>query len=263
MEVFGFENFREYIHRRIQALPGRGRGENLKIAKDLRIHSTTWSQILSGKRGLGLDQACRLAAYFGLNRRETEYFILLAEMDQAESKALRQILRDRLERIKNEAPSAQETGLDDREQGIYYSNWQYGAVRLATLIPEYQTLDQIAEHFRLSLSAVRQIVDFLVSAGLCVETSGHILAGRRRTNVGLDSPHLDRHHMNWRIKALEAISRGDGPSELRYTSPMSVSEADVARVRSILINAIQEVDHIIDQSADEKLVGLNIDLFSF
>jgi hypothetical protein len=42
----------------MHAMPKSGRGEYLKIAKHLAIHTSTLSQVLSGLKHFTLDQAC-------------------------------------------------------------------------------------------------------------------------------------------------------------------------------------------------------------
>jgi hypothetical protein len=51
--------------------------------------------------------------------------------------------------------------------------------------------------------------------------------------------------------------------ELFLTLPLSASEADMAAVRGILIDAISRVDSILKTTRSEKVACLNIDWFRF
>mgnify|MGYP003396198606 CR=1 FL=1 len=69
-----------------------------------------------------------------------------------------------------------------------------------------------------------------------------------------------KHHTNWRMRAIQKMDTREA-SELFFTSPMSMSKADVARVREIFAKSIQETIDICRDSPAEELVCLNIDLF--
>ena len=84
-------------------MPKGGRGEFLKIAKYLGIHSSTLSQVLSGSKHFTLDQACSLADYFGLNELETQYVFHLIELERAGTERLRGTLKKQITRIKEQS----------------------------------------------------------------------------------------------------------------------------------------------------------------
>jgi transcriptional regulator with XRE-family HTH domain len=72
MRIFDYTDYRSFTVDTVKAMPKSGRGELLKIAEALGIHTSTLSHVLSGIKQLTLDQACSLADYFGLNDIESE-----------------------------------------------------------------------------------------------------------------------------------------------------------------------------------------------
>ncbi len=269
MDVFQFNGYRDYVSARLKAMPGRGRGQFRKIAVHLRMHPTTISQIFKGDRNLSSEQAMGLAGYFKLHRDETEYWVLLSQLEQAQTSELKALLQRRIASLRVPAQQANpsstpenERRLDLQEQALYYSHWHYGAVRLASFVPALQTLDGVSRHFNLPKSLLQQVVDTLVSCQLIeVEPgSGKIRPTVQRTELGLDSPFLGRHHQNWRIKALEKLGR-QKPEELSYTCPMSISREDALAVRKILVDAVFQVSGVLAETQGEKLSCLTIDWF--
>jgi len=73
MNIFNYLSYREYLKVRIDALPGGGRGELLRIAKSVGIHSSILSQVFQGHRELTPEQAVAVADYFELTSIETRY----------------------------------------------------------------------------------------------------------------------------------------------------------------------------------------------
>jgi hypothetical protein len=66
------------------------------------------------------------------------------------------------------------------------------------------------------------------------------------------------HHRNWRVAAMnryEAMSARD----FAFTSPLTVSRDDAARIRELLVGAVAAVAKIVEPSDSETMRILNID----
>jgi hypothetical protein len=80
--------------------------------------------------------------------------------------------------------------------------------------------------------------------------------------VGSDSPLVFRHHNNWRIKGLSRAHPLDA-DEIYYTSPVSLSEGDLQKVRAMILKWIDDFSAVIKPSRSEKLACLNLEWFKF
>lgn len=265
MVIFDFSDYKKYCRERIRTMPHRGRGVLRKLAINLKVHSTRLSQILNGSADLSPEQALRVSRFFGLSELETEYFLLLVQIDRAGTEELRKHLIHQLERVSAQQKSVlavvpHEKALDENSRAIFYSSWHYSAVRLLTSIPEFQNQDRIADHLQIPKIRVRQILDFLISVGLCLEKNGRPVMGPSSTHLEASSPLISRHHSNWRLKALE-VHDDLASEELAYSGPMSISKRDQEEIRAILLEAIRKATHRAVASSPEKLCCLNIDWF--
>lgn len=109
---------------------------------------------------------------------------------------------------------------------------------------------------------MRGALDFLLAHGLCVDDgTGGVRMGPRRTHVPSSSPLVGRHHVNWRLKAIQAIPRTES-SDLFFTSPMTFALKDKETIRRLLLDYIQDVNAVVDPSPSEMLGCLNIDFFA-
>ena len=260
MEIFEFTDCRYVIQEWVSK---KGRGELGKIARHLRLHTTTLSQVVSGTRALTIDQALNLSQYFGLTEQETRYFLTVAQKDRAATVELKQFLNNQLQNYRAERTDLRKTlprspSISDAQQAKFYANWHYSAIRVISSIPEFRTVEQIAAQLRLPRRLVVDAVDYLVSLGLCVREYGSILPGPKYTHLPADSPHIVRHHANWRLKAMERHTRMTD-EELAYSAPMSLSRADARKVRELLVKSIQQLQKIRDSSACEVPYILNVD----
>src|ERR1700722_2167771 len=96
MTIFKFDNYKEFINKRILLMPNRGRGQYRKMANFLALNSVNVSQIFKGDRHLTLEQACDLSEFFGLSEVEADYLIALVEMERAGSHKLKVKIRKRI-----------------------------------------------------------------------------------------------------------------------------------------------------------------------
>ncbi|MGK5083850.1 DUF4423 domain-containing protein [Bdellovibrionota bacterium FG-1] len=267
MKIFDFSNYRDFVIKTVRSLPKAGRGEFLKIANHLKIHTSTLSQVLSGLKHFTLDQACALADYFGFNELETQYLLYLVELDRAGTERLRVTLRKQMAKIKEQSRelSAVVPGkrtLSEEEKAIFYSNWFYTGIWALTSIPGHQTSEAISQYFGLPKLLVNRVILFLVSTGLCIEENGRLRPGTTYVHLEADSPFIGRHHASWRQKAIERhpiLSE----SEIAYSSPMSLSRDDAEKVRKRVVEWVEQINRVRDPSPCETLYFLNIDWIKF
>ena len=95
------------------------------IAQKAGLKSTGFiSWVVSGKRTVSLKLAHKITAIFKLGKRETEYFLLLVNHNQAQSVQERQHYLDRLLAFRSTR-----TTIIQRDKDQYYSRWYYSAIR--------------------------------------------------------------------------------------------------------------------------------------
>lgn len=263
IKVYDYENYKIYIRERIKEMEMNGRGQSKRISEHLRIHPSRLSQIIRGSMNLTLEQGCALGKFFGLNDPQLNYFLELLQLERAGTEALKELIKQRLERLKsdsdelvNRLPAGSE--LSEESKAIFYSSWQYSAVRLLTSVKGFEGIDALSLKLGLSKARVRKILDFLLSTGLCVETKQGFAMGPPNTHLSSNSQLIGRHLSNWRLKAIqqhENLSK----EELAYSGPMSISNQDAAQIRERLAEMIDFATRTAIRSKAEKLMCLNVD----
>jgi plasmid maintenance system antidote protein VapI len=264
-KCFDFDGYKDFVRSWISSQPNRGRGLYRKLAEHLRIHSTMMSHIIGGAQHFTEDQALSLSEYMGLSEIETEYFLELLRLERAGTHKLKDRIRKRLKNLRDQSQDIKNRivahhQLKPEDSARFYSNWHYSALRLLTDIPEFQTRARLVEALNLPREIVNDAITFLLERGLIVEEAGRLKIGPSRTHLPADSPYIWNLHKNWRLKAVERHGR-PAVTELFYTAPMSISAADISKIRELLVQSISEITKIAGESKPEKLVSLNIDWF--
>jgi len=263
MSIYDFSEYKPFLTDLIHSFPKNGRGQARKLAAYLDVNSVVVSQILAGDRHFTPEQSLRVASFFGLDERATDYFVLLVQQARAGTKILEQHFEKKLEKLRQETSNLKNRVIEHRElsdpdKGVFYSNWFYSGIRLLSSIEGYNSIEAIAAYFRLSRAKVASVVSFLVERGLCQEKDGRISIGVTATHVDAASPLVNSHRRNWRMKGLERFSEL-GPHDLFYSSPYSLSQKDADFIRKELVKLVADCSKRVADSPAEKLYCLNLD----
>jgi len=266
--IFEAKTFPAFLQIHLKGLGAKGRGELRRISIATGIHTTTLSQAVKGARPFSPEQVAKICGFIGLGERETRFALLLLHHERAGTEQLRKLYEKELteaRKLSRQLSShlKHEAALSEADKAIFYSDWYYLAIPVLSSIPGHQTVAALAERLGLSRARVTQAVEFLVRTGICVSRGGQIAPGVQSTHLAADSPLVSRHHGNWRIRALNRQPSLDSARELGYTSPMSLSKTDAAKVRARLVALVKEVNEIRDPSPCEEAYCLNIDWFRF
>lgn len=269
MNLLDCDNYIEYLEVRKQTLPNRGRGEISRLARLLNISSVAMSHIFSGKNSLNLDQALLISEDLAFNEIETEYFFTLVEIERAKGIKLKKFLQKKLIVLRNKGRDLKKRVRSHEEMSEealakFYSDWIYSGVRVLSAIPEFKTDREIADYYQLSLGKVRGVLEFLKEYQLVVEEKGELKIGIGSTHLTSNSPFINNHRRNWRLKGIEKLKEIED-DDLFYAGPMAISESGKLWLREELLKLIKRfTNYISEEPGDpEVTVCLNIDLFRF
>mgnify|MGYP001432859607 CR=1 FL=1 len=264
MSVFDYSDYKEFVNSWISEQPKGGHGQLRHLAKSLDVNSVVMSQVFRGNRELSLEHALSVAQFMGLSNIERDFFLLLVQKSRAGSFELKRVLEEQIEshraksqnlknRVKHEAFS-------ENDKATFYSQWYYSAIRLGVSIEGLGSIGAIANYLNLNRALVAKVVEFLLENRLIVEEKKRLTMGPSITHVGHDSPFVNRHHSNWRLKGLQAMeSLSD--SDLFYTGPMALSNSAAKEIRKLLIELVEKSTKKASTSDSETLRCLNIDWF--
>lgn len=261
--IFQHANYVEFLRAYIESQPKAGRGLINKLALYLNVHATLISQILSGQKHFSIEQVFEVCEFLGLTNLEKEYFLLLVQKGRAGSKKAEKFFNAQILKIKTQAMKlservSQDQVLTETQKAIFYSSWLYSAIRIFTAFDDSKTLEEIITEFSISRARAVEVINFLVEAGLCKQDGVKYKVGVLSTHLDNRSPFIVRHHMNWRNRALQ---RHDNvaDTELVYSAPMALSEADFDLLREELTEWIKRMVVRVKHSPSETMAFLNID----
>lgn len=267
MRIFNFKNYKRFLREFFATLPKKGRGQSLALASHLNVQQSVITSILKHDRHFTPEQGLAAATFFGFDQLTTEYFVLLIQMQRADTPALIAFWKKRLESIRESHMNLtsiheEKQEISDEDKGIYYSNWYYSAARIALFYPEYRNVDAMAQLLNLSREKTAKILDFFIRTNLVKTEGGVLVPTSKSTSINEASEHLNNHRRNWREKAREKFSEPN-TSDYFASMPMSLSKEDAEWFRGELRSLIKTLIDRLQSSPDEVRRCLNIDWFQF
>jgi hypothetical protein len=189
----------------------------------------------------------------------------LVEKGRAGSKDLEAYYESQLDEIRAARSKIQERiqvkkGLSAEDQMTYYSSWIYAAIHILSAIPAYQETAELARVVQLPVAKLKHYLEFLEGAGLVVREGQRYRIGSARIHLGADSPIIQRHHANWRMRAIHSIDRGN-TDELHYSSIFAISRKDGARIREEILKLLETIEPVVQASPEEAAFCLGMDWF--
>lgn len=264
MNVFDFHSYTAYLKAAFDH-PGAEKGMRSRLAKALGCQTSFVSQVMSGRLHFSLEHGLTITQFLRLNAAETQYFLMLLQKAKAGSMALQNYfdneiagLRKKRELIKERIEVHGE--LSEKDQIIYYSAWWYMAVHILVALPGLNTRSALIKRLNLPAKNIDRALRFLKQASLIVESNGVFKIGKTRIHLGTGSPFLPRHHVNWRIKAIEVAEKAHS-QDLQYSALLGISRADGKKIRNLLLNLVQKTEPIIIKSKEEAPYVMLLDFF--
>jgi hypothetical protein len=197
---------------------------------------------------------------------ESEYFYYLVQIERAGNQSLRKFFQKKLDEIKAKSLKLSERvkfkkELTEEQKSIFYSSPLYSAVHLFTSIKDNGvTPEEIQSRFDIDRMKVGEVLKFLKETSLCEQIGNAYKMGTQSTHLSANSPHIVKHHANWRLRAITAAEELS-TNELMYTVNVSLSKKDFEKLREEMVEYIQKFLETVYESPAEDIATFNMDWF--
>lgn len=264
--LFEYSDYRPYL---IESLGGTGvrNGRRNGLAQATNTNSAFVSQVLSGKAHFSLEQAQKANKFFEHSFDESHFFMLLVQYTRAGTHELKKYFKNQIESVREQRLNIQKRlgvkkRLSAEDQAQYYSTWYYAAVHVALSIAQLRKPEAMAEYLGLKVGLIKDILNFLIEVGLAKRgADGQVVIGDTHIHLGKDSKNINRHHSNWRWKAIQNIESGN-QEDLHYSSAVTISKSDANAIKDLIIENLKSINTRIIESKEEEVFVFNFDFFN-
>lgn len=263
--VFEFTSYKACLAWLLERASAQAKGQKSKLAAFMNCQPAYLSRVMNGDADLSLEQGEAVARFFVLNKAETLYFLAVLGEERSGTQELKKFWRQQktqalAERTELKSRIETQMTLTDDDKTKYFSQWYHAAIHAAVSIKDLQTAEALAKYFRLDDGTTRASLEFLCSVGLIVKSGQRYVSGITALHLDKASPLVGRHHLNWKIKSMEAVNQPK-TTDIQYTSVVSLSRADLEKLREIIFDAIESMRSVVKDSKEEILACYNFDFF--
>jgi uncharacterized protein (TIGR02147 family) len=261
--ILSYDSFETFLSNEYENNHNIKRGEKKELAEFLNIHPTSLSQVFKGIRFLTDEQVFLLCEYLALTEIETEYLIILHQIYHTHNAKYKDLLIKKKNTIKKKSHNLstriqKDKELTKEEKAIFYSSWHYTSIWVFLSVNGGKTKDEIYQRLGIDKKQISEILEFLLSTGLCRLEKGKYKHQVGRLHLEKSSPILKQHHSNWRIKSIQKFDRPES-LDLTFTAPLSLSHKDFEMLREELVQFIQKLSNTVSKTEPEEIFSLNLD----
>lgn len=180
MQLIGqYFDYREFLNSELERRSHLNKQYSLRaFARDLGMLPQVLSLVINGKKNISSEVAIELARKLKLSSDEVSYFHDLVELSQAKSENLKEVIRYRLTKYK------ENQSYQILQQDIFkiISDWYHYAILELTFTEDFKyDVDWISKRLDISPSEVRKAIERLISFELLEEANGSV----KKTSVNI------------------------------------------------------------------------------
>lgn len=262
--IYSFQSFSEFLRTIAQSRGKRG-GFKVELASAMGSHPAYLSRVLAGQAQMSLEQADRILSHLQVTQAERRYLLLLLQEERADTASLRTFFRSERERLRVDdldikSRITESSQLEAQEEATYYSSWIYAAVHVLVSIPKFKEAPQIADTLGVPLRKVTEVIEFLERNKIIERHESRWKVGPSHVHLSKESPFINQHHINWRMKAVQAIDQGS-QGDIRYSAALSLSQQDADQLKEKILEHLKECIAVAHKSKEERAYVYCFDFF--
>ncbi|RYZ88045.1 MAG: TIGR02147 family protein [Proteobacteria bacterium] len=231
------------------------------FAKSLKLSPAHLSLIIRGKRKLSVSSAEKVAERMSLGESERDYFLVLAEIDNA-SESARPVLRRKLDRMSSRLGTVR---ISD-PVALRGVNWRH---LLILILAESASTDgaviktvKLAAALGMSDQESRSAIRTLLNALLLEKVAGKL----KRTNRQLliqpanDKTSFESFHLEYLARVSELVKMRKSPERFSAVEFISIPQSKVAEARQRANDFLDELTAFSDDDDSETLLEVAVHL---
>ena len=265
MSLLNCSDYKDFIRWQIQGHLSV-KGYRSKLADAAGCQKTYLSQILKSNAHLTPEHAIGLAAFWGFNSLETDYWLGLVNLGRTSHFQLKRKIEEQLAEIRRErenlAKRFHTTPLENYEsQSLYYSSPFYGIIHMMVGLNDCRTVSAISRRLNIPTDLASVILNNLKDMSLVKSEGDVYFPTEKSLHLPKDSPLNYFNHKNWRDRGLLDV-QSKYTEGIHYSSIHTMTKDDFLRAKETLIKMIEALRKTIQLSQEEDVVCFTCDWFT-
>lgn len=243
-----------------------------KMSQACGIQKTYLSKVLNSSAALNPDQLFAACEYLKLSADETDFVLLLRELELANNERRASRLTARLREIRRANLKTEAAITVESEKAIEVNLWEYYSNIDLQLVHMFMTVPHYAKNSKLigpligiEEAQLQNILLKLVEWKILRFERGTYVAKDPRLHLSEDSPVFPIYSILNRIKTVEKLRRSSNTSADQYffSAVFSADTQIQDKMKQKLLTVLREFQQEVIEAKPEVVLQLNIDLFKW
>jgi uncharacterized protein (TIGR02147 family) len=236
-----------------------------RMARAANCKLSYFSNVLTGKANLTMDQAFGLSRFMGLSEAETEFFLVLVQESRAGTFEFRQHLNFRMKDLRQtefklSRKLSKNEKLTIEQVKTYYSSWHYQAMHMLLTIPKFGRIENLADRLNLSLELILAKLKVLEQLGLAEKKGEYWKAVLKDIHIPIHDPSSLGNQIQWKMQSIQDL-QNPNTDGLHYSAVHSLSLNDIQKMKAMIMEFIEQSRELVKSSQEEDIINFQIDFF--
>ena len=269
MTAFRYENYKSFLKDALEIKKKRDPSLSFaRLAEAAKIQRSYLSQVLNGAPHLSGDQLYLIAQCLGLAHPETDYLLLLLEIDRStveerkhELTARRKSLQAKSLKTENYL-SREPNPVSAKSLTRYYCDPLIPIVHLFLTVPKYRKAPaDLASRLGASAAQIAHALSVLEECELIRFDEKGLQVLRPFLHLEKESPLAKVNGSFFRLKAIEALQRERSADDYFFTATFSATDALRLEIKEHFLAFLKRRSREIESCPSEQVFQMNFDLF--
>jgi uncharacterized protein (TIGR02147 family) len=267
---FSYLNYRKYLMSEVEERKTSltRKTSFQQLAASTGIQKTYLSKVLSGRAHLNSDQLYAMANELNLSESESDYLLLLLELDRSQNSARKEKLKRRISEIQSQNLQTDRTLTDldvvqttEFVQG-YSLDVEAQMIHMLLTIDSYaENPEKIAAVLKISMEQLREKLKTLERLGIVRQKQGH--RAYRVEKDGIHLPSVDTHFEIFRkISKLKSLEN-QNKKNYSFSGFLTTNEQTSARIRDRMLKTLKEIQEMVKPSSSKGLYQISLELLDW
>jgi len=278
ISIYEKDNYRSIIKALLSEQKKHEEGLPLAVvAQSCHMQPSYLSNVLKERGHFSSDQAFMLMNFLKRSNEETEYLLLLIELERCGIPYRKKYLKEKINRLRQQhlraekyiesqgnqnEPEPHETARLQSKELEYYSD------PLAPLFHIYlgtqkarSDLAGIARDLGVDTNRAKETLELLERHKLIQRSKGKWIPQAEPMHLSKDSPMLRMYHIAMRSLSIDRMIRMQSKDYYSFSATISMDESSQMAVRAEFLKFIQRAQEVVKSAPAERVLQLHFDLF--
>lgn len=274
MSIFENDDYKQVMRLAMKSRQEQfgGRFTYKKMANVCGIQKTYLSKVLNSSSNLNPDQLFSACEYLKLKSSETEFVLLLREINASDNVKRVDFLRVKIKKIRNDNLKTESAIEVVGESSVDNNKWEYYTDIDLQLVHMFMTIplflknpNLICPQIGVSLSRLQSILLKLQNWKILRFENSIYTATDPKLHLSEDSPVFLAFGILNRIKTIEKIrqSKTDSSEDYFFSVIFSASKKLQSKFKKKILDVLKDFQNEVIKDESEEVYQLNIDFFKW